>query len=921
MASLHHHTPSLAALNPRGACVRKVAYHRVRAEEAPVARVTRSVFGHTGFLQEQWDPRLHTLHATDAGIKPNFSQRLSLSGQVLRNDSVDAGWRVSLLGSAGQPVKSWDARGGLQRHEYDRMLRQVAVFEQAQDDPFEACIEHLTYAGATPEYAALNCSGRLLRHDDPAGSVRYEHYGLNGAVTQQSRRFVKAHTALNWPALITAREQLLAQESFTSSWHYSALNAVREQVDAKGNRRFSEYGIDGELSRITLQFSSGKRKVLVDSRVYNAQGQVISERAGNGAITMASHHEADGRLQQMKVYQSHNRGRVLQDLTYSYDRTGNVISIQDAAQPTAWFSNAKIDAVSQYEYDTLYQLTKATGRENVQNNRKATLPGLVLFGATQNTPWGNYTRHYHYDAAGNLLQMQHVPSTGQGYTQRMNVAAHSNHSLLETPNANPGLGRGFDQGGNQHTLARGQVMSWSLRNQLSQVTQVLREDGECDEETYTYDGAGQRVLKRRLSKAKSLTHTREVMYLPGLELRRDHASEQWLSVLCIETGRTTVRALQWEQHRPAQTADEQVRFSLSDLSGSCTLELDEQAALLNHEGYYPYGATAWWAAKSAIEATYNTHRYSGKERDATGLYYYGYRYYAPWLRRWLNPDPGGTVDGLNGYGFVGNDPIGHVDTDGQIKRRADGSLIPEAAGSESLQPTNVGGSRPSSPARSLSDFDTSLFSPAPSPPPSPAPSLSDFDETLLPTLSLQEQYAAIVETLAPVAAKPQPGTSTQGTFKVPAAPKEKRFKCSTPDCNKSFFSNHNLIIHTRVHTGEAPYACAEPGCTKTFKQAGNLKRHQQTHTGEKPYACSEPGCAKNFALKEHLRLHQRTHTGEKPYSCPEPGCTKSFADGSNLKKHQSIHTQAPRFWCNTAGCHRTFTLKGSLTRHKRKSGH
>ena len=134
MASLHHHTPSLAALNPRGACVRKVAYHRVRAEEAPVARVTRSVFGHTGFLQEQWDPRLHTLHATDAGIKPNFSQRLSLSGQVLRNDSVDAGWRVSLLGTAGQPVKSWDARGGLQRHEYDRMLRQVAVFEQAQID-------------------------------------------------------------------------------------------------------------------------------------------------------------------------------------------------------------------------------------------------------------------------------------------------------------------------------------------------------------------------------------------------------------------------------------------------------------------------------------------------------------------------------------------------------------------------------------------------------------------------------------------------------------------------------------------------------------------------------------------------------------------------------------------------------------------
>ncbi|EGH49324.1 insecticidal toxin protein, partial [Pseudomonas syringae pv. pisi str. 1704B] len=51
--------------------------------------------------------------------------------------------------------------------------------------------------------------------------------------------------------------------------------------------------------------------------------------------------------------------------------------------------------------------------------------------------------------------------------------------------------------------------------------------------------------------------------------------------------------------------------------------------------------TAWWAARSAVEAKYKTVRYSGKERDTSGLYYYGLRYYAPWLQRWINPDPAG----------------------------------------------------------------------------------------------------------------------------------------------------------------------------------------------------------------------------------------------------------------------------------------
>uniref|UniRef100_UPI0013DAE647 RHS repeat-associated core domain-containing protein n=1 Tax=Stenotrophomonas maltophilia TaxID=40324 RepID=UPI0013DAE647 len=62
---------------------------------------------------------------------------------------------------------------------------------------------------------------------------------------------------------------------------------------------------------------------------------------------------------------------------------------------------------------------------------------------------------------------------------------------------------------------------------------------------------------------------------------------------------------------------------------------------------------------------YKTHRYSGKERDATGLYYYGYRYYQPWAGRWLSSDPAGTVDGLNLFRMVRNNPVTLRDDDGR----------------------------------------------------------------------------------------------------------------------------------------------------------------------------------------------------------------------------------------------------------------
>jgi RHS repeat-associated protein len=58
------------------------------------------------------------------------------------------------------------------------------------------------------------------------------------------------------------------------------------------------------------------------------------------------------------------------------------------------------------------------------------------------------------------------------------------------------------------------------------------------------------------------------------------------------------------------------------------------------------------------------YRFCGKEGRSDRIYYFGYRYFAPWIGRWLSPDPIGQQDGSNLYLYVHDNPISYYDPDG-----------------------------------------------------------------------------------------------------------------------------------------------------------------------------------------------------------------------------------------------------------------
>jgi RHS repeat-associated protein len=114
-------------------------------------------------------------------------------------------------------------------------------------------------------------------------------------------------------------------------------------------------------------------------------------------------------------------------------------------------------------------------------------------------------------------------------------------------------------------------------------------------------------------------------------------------------------------------------FYHADGNGNITYLVNSSQTLAASYRYDPYGNLL---SSSGSMAGTNTYRFSSKEwvqidpwtQAIPGLYYYGYRFYAPSLQRWPNRDPIEELGGYNLYGFVGNDPVNYSDPEGLFFR-------------------------------------------------------------------------------------------------------------------------------------------------------------------------------------------------------------------------------------------------------------
>ena len=109
----------------------------------------------------------------------------------------------------------------------------------------------------------------------------------------------------------------------------------------------------------------------------------------------------------------------------------------------------------------------------------------------------------------------------------------------------------------------------------------------------------------------------------------------------------------------AASSNGQYYFPTYDNNGNVTKYIDESGIVVAAYEYDDFGRTI---SQSGSLADFFRHRFSTKYyEDETGLYYYGYRFYAPVWHTWLNRDPLGEEGGDNLCVICRNNLVIHFD--------------------------------------------------------------------------------------------------------------------------------------------------------------------------------------------------------------------------------------------------------------------
>ncbi|MBK8236406.1 MAG: RHS repeat-associated core domain-containing protein [Deltaproteobacteria bacterium] len=391
-------------------------------------------------------------------------------------------------------------------------------------------------------------------------------------------------------------------------------------------------------------------------------GRPLLVQHGGAATTRLSY---DGQTERLVSCSSvAANGTPLQGLSYTHDALGNIVRIADASRPAVYAGNAKHAAVNDYRYDGLYRLVEATGREHIgQIDGKTPRTSAPVVAAEPNDAGAlrQYVQRYRYDAAGNLLRLEHAAGTGS-YT-RVYAYGDRGNRLRATGRHEAELCERYRHDAGGHMLAMPHVddLRWNEVGELDRV--------RIGTMTAYFQYAGGVRVRKYVVKGGSVVEDRRVV--DGVEVFIKGKRGAYGAVQVTERTETEVfgdAGLRIDRKTKREGVACDVvhwRYALQDHLGSVAVEVDRTGKVISREAYHPWGTTAVRAVTSELGVSPRRHRYLARERDdETGLALHGARYYAPWLGRWTAADPIGLAGGCNRYAYCRGSPVTFSDVDG-----------------------------------------------------------------------------------------------------------------------------------------------------------------------------------------------------------------------------------------------------------------
>jgi RHS repeat-associated protein len=686
----------------------------------PNLGVTKYGYDAVGDLTQVIDPKGNTTNLT-------YDGNLRVTGLTrVTNPTTGTGPTTTFTYNAGNTVET-DANGNRTTYTYDAMYRVTQVVDPLLNSPSttytaDSNIQQYKDAGGAATIFTWDTSNNLTVGTAPTGAQATVAYSdtlhpflPTGAKDEQGNILTYTYDANGNRTSIT--DGLAVQNKVTFT--YNANGTRASMTDALGNVTSYGYDLSGNPTSVTYPAPLG-----ADAKTYDGLSRVTKEIDGKGQSTSFAYdaldrltsvtyadlstityaYDTDGNQTSVvdntgtTTYGYDALNRMTQKtlpngatMSYGYDAVGNLTSLTDAGGTVAYAYNAANLLISLTEpngskttfaYDPDYNRTSTAYPNGVTmsvaydaSRRLQSIAAKNAVGTTLTSYTYSYTNPatlqdaglrysvtdvasnkmtYTYDVLNRLTEAKTTNSAGtitadyqysyDGNGNRTSQTINGSTTTLTFNNASEisGTGYGYDANGNQTSRAGG--MTFTL-NEKDQTASISPPSASTINMTYANRGQTERVG------AGAATYAYNVLGL-GTDGQTSFT-------------RDTHGALTEER-----TSSGNYYYLFDGLISVVGLT-DATGNLVATYSYDPYGQLM-----AGTGTVTNPWRFAGGYLDASsGLYKMGDRYYDPTLGRWTQPDaaPASETDPVsaNQYVYVGDDPINHVDPNGQYALVAD----------------------------------------------------------------------------------------------------------------------------------------------------------------------------------------------------------------------------------------------------------
>jgi RHS repeat-associated protein len=662
---------------------------------------------------ESGDPLTSTQGATAPNIRiTNITK--DILGRTIQTTLPDNSVTYTSYWPTGQVKAQWGSQKNPVFHIYDEQNRLIELHTWQTDPAINQATATPPAGSAKTQWIYDTATGHLNRKQYPdSNGTNYTYTDAGKIKTRTWQRGITTTYGYNHGMLTTTNysdgitpnvtityDSLGRQQSSTNGL---ATSTFTYAADLRPDKETITYAIDGQSS-FTRVIDHADRSLGRDT------GWTLNQLDANGNLGATDntvtygYSSTTGRLETVAnstdtfTYTYLEKSNLLKTVTKgasgvnpalvttrSYESTRDVLtSIQNKAGETTR---------STYIYSVV------NGGVNSIGQRKGVRTNFNLGGAhTANpgdTSWsydnlGQLTsanhgsndsidRAYQYDAIGNRTFAEkgapQIPTTPglntTGYTanalnQYNAITAYNTSGVAGTP-----IAPVFDADGNMEqgplpvSPGTNCTLVWDAENRLIEVKSA----SNVTLVKYAYD-----ALSRRISRNVSASPNSYTLYLyDGWNCIAEWNANSQSATL------TTTRTWGLDLSSTPQGAGgvggllsekqgNNTFYPTYDGNGNISEYLAADGSTAAHYEYDPFGNIVKESYASAYDTSSFSYKFSTKPLDqATGLYYYGYRYYDPQTGKWPSRDPIEEEGGVNLYGFVGNDGVNWWDLLGRKK--------------------------------------------------------------------------------------------------------------------------------------------------------------------------------------------------------------------------------------------------------------